>query len=294
MKKAYLFPGQGSQFEGMGKALYESSDLAKELFKKANDVLGFEITKTMFEGSAEELKATKVTQPAIFIHSVITTKLLDNFIPDIVAGHSLGEISALTAADVVSFEAGLKLVAARANAMQVACEESPSTMAAILALENDVVEKICEETEGVVVAANYNCPGQIVISGEVTAVESACEKLKKAGARRALILPVGGAFHSPLMASAQNSLAQAIENTTFNEPHCAVYQNYTAKPVTKADQLKQNLNKQLTAPVLWMQSISNMITDGATHFYEIGPGKVLTGLMRKIDKNVEATKIGVN
>jgi len=294
LKKAYLFPGQGSQFEGMGKALYESSDLAKELFKKANDVLGFEITKTMFEGSAEELKATKVTQPAIFIHSVITTKLLDNFIPDIVAGHSLGEISALTAADVVSFEAGLKLVAARANAMQVACEESPSTMAAILALENDVVEKICEETEGVVVAANYNCPGQIVISGEVTAVESACEKLKKAGARRALILPVGGAFHSPLMASAQNSLAQAIENTTFNEPHCAVYQNYTAKPVTKADQLKQNLNKQLTAPVLWMQSISNMITDGATHFYEIGPGKVLTGLMRKIDKNVEATKIGVN
>jgi len=292
LKKAYIFPGQGSQFEGMGKALYESNNLAKPLFEKANEILGFEITKTMFEGSAEELKATKVTQPAIFICSVIATKLLgDEFMPDMVAGHSLGEISALAAANVVSFEDGLQLVAKRANAMQIACEENPSTMAAILALENEVVEKICAETEGVVVAANYNCPGQIVISGEITAVEIACEKLKEAGARRALILPVGGAFHSPLMAAAQNSLAKAIENTTFNKPRCAVYQNYTAKPETNADQLKENLNKQLTAPVLWMQSISNMVANGATHFYEVGPGKVLTGLMRKIDRNVEASKI---
>lgn len=292
MKKAYIFPGQGSQFEGMGRALYESNNLAKPLFEKANEILGFEITKTMFEGSAEELKATKVTQPAIYIYTVVATKLLgNNFMPDMVAGHSLGEISALTAANVVSFEDGLQLVAKRANAMQIACEENPSTMAAILALENEVVEKICAETEGVVVAANYNCPGQIVISGEITAVEIACEKLKEAGARRALILPVGGAFHSPLMAAAQNSLAKAIENTTFNKPRCAVYQNYTAKPETNADQLKENLNKQLTAPVLWMQSISNMVANGATHFYEIGPGKVLTGLMRKIDRNVEASKI---
>jgi len=292
LKKAYIFPGQGSQFEGMGRALYESNNLAKPLFEKANEILGFEITKTMFEGSAEELKATKVTQPAIYIYTVVATKLLgNNFMPDMVAGHSLGEISALTAANVVSFEDGLQLVAKRANAMQIACEENPSTMAAILALENEVVEKICAETEGVVVAANYNCPGQIVISGEITAVEIACEKLKEAGARRALILPVGGAFHSPLMAAAQNSLAKAIENTTFNKPRCAVYQNYTAKPETNADQLKENLNKQLTAPVLWMQSISNMVANGATHFYEIGPGKVLTGLMRKIDRNVEASKI---
>jgi len=292
LKKAYIFPGQGSQFEGMGRALYESNNLAKPLFEKANEILGFEITKTMFEGSAEELKATKVTQPAIYIYTVVATKLLgNNFMPDMVAGHSLGEISALAAANVVSFEDGLQLVAKRANAMQIACEENPSTMAAILALENEVVEKICAETEGVVVAANYNCPGQIVISGEITAVEIACEKLKEAGARRALILPVGGAFHSPLMAAAQNSLAKAIENTTFNKPRCAVYQNYTAKPETNADQLKENLNKQLTAPVLWMQSISNMVANGATHFYEIGPGKVLTGLMRKIDRNVEASKI---
>lgn len=276
----------------MGKALYESNNLAKELFKKADEVLGFEITKTMFEGTAEELKATKVTQPAIYIHSVIATKILGNdFKPDMVAGHSLGEISSLTAAGVISFEEGLKLVAARANAMQTACEENPSTMAAILALENEIVEKICKETEGVVVAANYNCPGQIVISGEIDAVEKACEALKEAGARRALILPVGGAFHSPLMASAQNSLAEAIEKTTFNEPICAVYQNYSAKPAIKAHQLKENLNKQLTAPVLWMQSIGNMIADGATNFYEIGPGKVLTGLMRKINREVEATKI---
>jgi len=292
LKKAYIFPGQGSQFEGMGKALYESNNLAKPLFEKANEILGFEITKTMFEGSAEELKATKVTQPAIYIYTVVATKLLgNNFMPDMLAGHSLGEISALAAANVVSFEDGLQLVAKRANAMQIACEENPSTMAAILALENEVVEKICAETEGVVVAANYNCPGQIVISGEITAVEIACEKLKEAGARRALILPVGGAFHSPLMAAAQNSLAKAIENTTFNKPRCAVYQNYTAKPETNADQLKENLNKQLTAPVLWMQSISNMVANGATHFYEIGPGKVLTGLMRKIDRNVVASKI---
>jgi len=292
LKKAYIFPGQGSQFEGMGKALYESNNLAKPLFEKANEILGFEITKTMFEGSAEELKATKVTQPAIYIYTVVATKLLgNNFMPDMLAGHSLGEISALAAANVVSFEDGLQLVAKRANAMQIACEENPSTMAAILALENEVVEKICAETEGVVVAANYNCPGQIVISGEITAVEIACEKLKEAGARRALILPVGGAFHSPLMAAAQNSLAKAIENTTFNKPRCAVYQNYTAKPETNADQLKENLNKQLTAPVLWMQSISNMVANGATHFYEIGPGKVLTGLMRKIDRSVEASKI---
>jgi len=292
LKKAYIFPGQGSQFEGMGKAMYEGSDLAKKLFKKADDISGFEISKTMFEGSAEELKATNVTQPAIYIYSVIATKLLGNdFMPDMVAGHSLGEISALTAANAITFEDGLQLVTARANAMQKACEEKPSTMAAVLALENEVVEKICADTEGVVVAANYNCPGQIVISGEMTAVEIACVKLKEAGARRALILSVGGAFHSPLMASAQNSLAKAIEHTNFNEPNCSVYQNYTAMPVNNATNLKENLNKQLTAPVLWMQSVSNMITDGASHFYEIGPGKVLTGLMRKIDRTVDASKI---
>lgn len=292
MKKAYIFPGQGSQFEGMGKDLYENSHQAKELFEQANEVLGFEITKTMFEGSPEELKATKVTQPAIFIYTVISTKLLgENFKPDMLAGHSLGEISALTVAGVISFKDGLQLVATRANAMQVACEENPSTMAAILALENDVIGKICNETEGIVVAANYNCPGQTVISGEITAIEKACEKLKEAGARRALILPVGGAFHSPLMEPAQNSLAKAIENTTFNEPVCPVYQNATSTPETSAEKLKENLNKQLTAPVLWMQSISNMIIDGATHFYEVGPGKVLTGLMRKINRDVECVKI---
>ena len=285
---AYIFPGQGAQFSGMGLDLYENSPMAQELFEKANDILGFHITDIMFEGSAEELKETKVTQPAIFLHSVILAKTLgDSFKPDMVAGHSLGEFSALVAAGALTFEDGLKLVSQRAQAMQKACEAQPSTMAAVLGLDDDIVEKICAMTEGVVVAANYNCPGQLVISGEVEAINKACEALKEEGARRALVLPVGGAFHSPLMEPAREELAAAIENTTFNTPNCPIYQNVTASAITDKNEIKANLISQLTAPVRWTQSIQQMITDGANHFTEVGPGKVLQGLVKKINRETE-------
>jgi [acyl-carrier-protein] S-malonyltransferase len=282
--KAYVFPGQGAQFIGMGKDLYESSTLAKELFEKANEILGFRITDIMFEGTAEELKETKVTQPAVFLHSVILAKTLEDFRPEMVAGHSLGEFSALVANGVLSFEDGLKLVSQRALAMQKACEIKPSTMAAVLSLADNVVEEICASIDGVVVAANYNCPGQLVISGELKAVELACEKLKEAGAKRALILPVGGGFHSPMMEPAREELAAAIEATTFSTPICPVYQNVTASAVSDANAIKKNLIIQLTAPVKWTQSVQQMIADGATLFTEVGPGKVLTGLIGKINK----------
>ena len=288
--KAYVFPGQGAQFTGMGLDLYENSPMAKELFETANEILGFCITDIMFEGTAEQLKQTNVTQPAIFLHSVILAKVLgDSFQPEMVAGHSLGEISALVAADVLSFEDGLRLVSKRASAMQKACEIKPSTMAAVLGLEDQIVEQICETVAGVVVAANYNCPGQLVISGEVSAIEKACELLTEKGARRALVLPVGGAFHSPMMEPAREELAAAIKETHFNEPTCPVYQNVPATAVTTATEIKENLMKQLTAPVKWTQSIQSMITDGGTQFIEVGPGKVLQGLMRKIDRSVETT-----
>jgi [acyl-carrier-protein] S-malonyltransferase len=285
--KAYVFPGQGAQFTGMGKDLYEASEEAKTLFEKANDILGFRITDIMFEGEAEELKQTKVTQPAIFLHSTILAKLLGHhFQPEMVAGHSLGEISALTAAGVLAFEDGLKLVSKRALAMQAACEAEPSTMAAILGLENEVVESVCEKVEGIVVAANYNCPGQLVISGAVDAIDNACELLKKAGARRALVLPVGGAFHSPLMEPARAELAKAIEATTFNTPICPVYQNVTASAVTNPNEIKENLVAQLTAPVRWTQTMHQMIADGVSRFTEVGPGKVLQGLVKKVDRQM--------
>lgn len=284
--KAYVFPGQGAQFTGMGKDLYESSDLAKELFEKANEILGFRITDIMFEGTAEELKETKVTQPAVFLHSVILAKVLD-VKPDMVAGHSLGEFSALVVNEALSFEDGLKLVSQRALAMQEACEITPSTMAAVLNLEDKVVEDICASIDGVVVAANYNCPGQLVISGELKAVELACEKMKEAGAKRALILPVGGAFHSPLMEPAREKLAAAIEATNFNTPTCPVYQNVTANAVTEPSEIKKNLIAQLTGAVKWTQSVQQMIADGATSFTEVGPGKVLVGLVNKINKEIE-------
>ncbi|PDH49276.1 MAG: [acyl-carrier-protein] S-malonyltransferase [Bacteroidetes bacterium MED-G21] len=285
--KAYVFPGQGAQFIGMGKDLYDASEEAKILFEKANDILGFRITDIMFEGEAEELKQTKVTQPAIFLHSTILAKLLDHhFQPEMVAGHSLGEISALTAAGVLAFEDGLKLVSKRALAMQAACEAEPSSMAAILGLENEVVESICEKVEGIVVAANYNCPGQLVISGTVDAINDACELLKEAGARRALVLPVGGAFHSPLMEPARAELAKAIEATTFNTPICPVYQNVTASPVTDPNEIKENLVAQLTAPVRWTQTMNQMIADGVSGFTEVGPGKVLQGLVKKVDRQM--------
>jgi len=285
--KAYVFPGQGAQFTGMGKDLYEASEEAKVLFEQANEILGFRITDIMFEGEAEELKQTKVTQPAIFLHSTILAKLLgDRFKPEMVAGHSLGEISALTAVGVLAFEDGLKLVSKRALAMQAACEAEPSTMAAILGLENEVVEAICEKVDGIVVAANYNCPGQLVISGAVDAINVACEQLKEAGARRALVLPVGGAFHSPLMEPARNELAQAIEATTFNTPVCPVYQNVTASAITDPDEIKENLVAQLTAPVRWTQTMQQMIADGVSGFTEVGPGKVLQGLVKKIDRQI--------
>jgi [acyl-carrier-protein] S-malonyltransferase len=284
--KAYIFPGQGAQFTGMGKDLYENSAEAKALFEKANDILGFRITDIMFEGTAEELKETKVTQPAVFLHSVILAKAL-KIKPDMVAGHSLGEFSALVANGSLSFEDGLKLVSQRAIAMQRACEIAPSTMAAVLNLDDKVVEDICASIDGVVVAANYNCPGQLVISGEYKAVELACEKMKEAGAKRALILPVGGAFHSPMMEPAREELAAAIEATTFHKPTCPVYQNVTASAVSDADEIKKNLIIQLTAPVKWTQSVQKMIKDGATSFTEVGPGKVLVGLVNKIDKEVE-------
>ncbi|MDA8874679.1 ACP S-malonyltransferase [Winogradskyella sp.] len=285
---AYIFPGQGAQFSGMGLDLYENSPTAQQLFEKANSILGFSITDIMFEGSAEDLKQTKVTQPAIFLHSVILAKTLgETFKPDMVAGHSLGEFSALVAAGALTFEDGLNLVSQRAQAMQKACEIKPSTMAAVLGLEDDVVEKICEDTEGVVVAANYNCPGQLVISGEVEAINRACEAMKEAGARRALVLPVGGAFHSPMMEPAREELAAAIENTTFSKPNCPIYQNVTASAITDEDEIKANLISQLTAPVRWTQSVQQMIEDGAKHFTEVGPGKVLQGLVRKINREAE-------
>ncbi|WP_179008918.1 ACP S-malonyltransferase [Winogradskyella forsetii] len=285
---AYIFPGQGAQFSGMGLNLYENSALAQELFEKANDILGFPITDIMFEGTAEDLKETKVTQPAIFLHSVILAKTLgDSFKPDMVAGHSLGEFSALVAAGALTFEDGLKLVSQRAQAMQKACELQPSTMAAVLGLADDIVEKVCSTTEGVVVAANYNCPGQLVISGEVEAINKACESLKDAGARRALVLPVGGAFHSPLMEPAREELAAAIENTTFSKPNCPIYQNVTASAITDENEIKANLISQLTAPVRWTQSVQQMVADGASHFTEVGPGNVLQGLVKKIHRDAE-------
>ncbi|MDK7375928.1 ACP S-malonyltransferase [Weeksella virosa] len=284
--KAYIFPGQGAQFSGMGKDLYDNHAKAKALFDKADELLGFSISKIMFDGSAEDLKQTKVTQPAVFLHSVILAQTIQDFTPSMVAGHSLGEISALVAAKVLDFEAGLQLVYKRAMAMQAACEKSPSTMAAILGLEDEIVENICKETPGIVVAANYNCPGQLVISGEIPAVEKACEMLKDAGARRALILPVGGAFHSPLMQPAEEELAKAIEETTFNTPICPVYQNVTTTAITEPAELKKNLIAQLTAPVKWTQSVQNMIADGATEFVEVGPGNTLQGLVKKINREV--------
>lgn len=283
--KAYVFPGQGAQFTGMGKDLYEQSELAKELFERANAILGFRITDIMFEGTAEQLKETKVTQPAVFLHSVILAKTLGNdFKPEMVAGHSLGEFSALVANGTLSFEDGLKLVSQRAMAMQKACEITPSTMAAVLGLEDQIVEEVCASIDGIVVAANYNCPGQLVISGETTAVEKACEAMKAAGAKRALILPVGGAFHSPMMEPAREELAAAIENTFFSQPICPVYQNVPANAVSDPIEIKKNLITQLTAPVKWTQSVQQMIKDGATSFTEVGPGKVLIGLVNKIDK----------
>ena len=283
--KAYIFPGQGAQFTGMGLDLYEKSNQAQGLFEKANSILGFSITDIMFEGSAEDLKETKVTQPAVFLHSVILAKTLgDRFKPDMVAGHSLGELSALVANGTLSFEDGLQLVSKRALAMQKACELQPSTMAAVLGMEDAIVEQICSKTEGIVVAANYNCPGQLVISGEVDAINRACEAMKEAGAKRALVLPVGGAFHSPLMEPAREELAAAIENTFFSKPNCPIYQNVTANAVINENDIKKNLMSQLTAPVRWTQSIQQMIADGATLFTEVGPGNVLQGLVKKIDR----------
>ncbi len=288
---AYVFPGQGAQFSGMGKNLYESSDSARQMFEKANEILGFDITKVMFEGTDEELKQTNVTQPAIFLHSVILASTIEDFKPDMVAGHSLGEFSALVAAGALSFEDGLKLVSQRANAMQRACEINPSTMAAILNLADNVVEDICAGIDGVVVAANYNCPGQLVISGTVEAVTEACEQLKAAGAKRALILPVGGAFHSPLMEPAREELAAAIENTTFSTPSCPIYQNVNAQPSSDVATIKANLIAQLTGPVRWTQSVQNMVADGATTFIECGPGKVLQGLVKKIAPEAETAGV---
>ena len=288
--KAYIFPGQGAQFTGMGLDLYENSKVAQDLFEKANEILGFSITDVMFEGSADALKQTNVTQPAIFLHSVILAKVLGaSFQPEMVAGHSLGELSALVANGVLTFEDGLTLVSKRAIAMQKACESAPSTMAAVLGLDDIIVEETCAEIDGVVVAANYNCPGQLVISGEVSAVEKACEVLIEKGARRALLLPVGGAFHSPMMEPAREELAAAIEATTFSEPTCPVYQNVPAKAVTNSEEIKENLIAQLTAPVKWTQCVQSMVADGGTEFIEVGPGKVLQGLMRKIDRSVAAS-----
>ncbi len=288
MKNAYIFPGQGAQFVGMGKDLFDTNKEANALFHEANGILGFRITDEMFEGTEEALKETRVTQPAIFLHSVILAKTLGNsFKPDMVAGHSLGEFSALVANGTLSFEDGLNLVAQRSFAMQKACELQPSTMAAILGLEDEKVEEICASINGIVVPANYNCPGQLVISGEVDAVNAACEAMKAAGAKRALVLNVGGAFHSPLMEPAREKLAAAIEATHFSNPICPVYQNVTASAVFNPDEIKKNLVAQLTAPVRWTQSVQAMVTDGATHFTEIGPGKVLQGLVKKIHRDAE-------
>ena len=285
---AYIFPGQGAQFTGMGLDLYEKSTIAQQLFENANTILGFSITDIMFEGSSEDLKQTKVTQPAVFLHSVILAKTLgDHFKPDMVAGHSLGEFSALVANGTLSFEDGLKLVSQRALAMQKACELQPSTMAAVLGLDDAIVEEICAQTEGIVVAANYNCPGQLVISGDLNAINRACEAMKEAGAKRALVLPVGGAFHSPLMEPAREQLAAAIENTHFSKPNCPIYQNVTASAIRNQDEIKANLILQLTAPVRWTQSVQQMIADGATLFTEVGPGNVLQGLVKKINREAQ-------
>ena len=286
---AYIFPGQGAQFSGMGLDLYENSPEAQEYFEQANKILGFNICDIMFEGTAEQLKETNVTQPAIFLHSVIMSKVLgDRFKPEMVAGHSLGEFSALVANKTLEFEDALRLVSQRAQAMQKACELKPSTMAAVLGLDDHIVEAICADVDGIVVAANYNCPGQLVISGDVPAVEAACERLKAEGAKRALMLPVGGAFHSPLMEPAREELAAAIEATTFSTPICPVYQNVTTFAVTNPEEIQKNLIFQLTAPVKWTQSMQQMIKDGAIQFTEVGPGKVLQGLLRKIDRTVDA------
>lgn len=287
MKKAYIFPGQGSQYQGMGKELYESNPVAKELFDKADEILGFSIKDVMFTGSDEDLKQTNVTQPAIFLHSVALAKTTEDFKPDMVAGHSLGEISALVAAGALDFEDGLRLVAKRANAMQKACEANPSTMAAILALTDEQVREVCAGIEDTVVPANFNSPGQVVISGTHRGIEEACEKAKEAGARRAMVLKVGGAFHSPLMEPAREELEQAIKETTFKTPVCPVYQNVDANPSTEVETIKQHLIAQLTAPVLWTQTVENMNRDGATEFVECGPGKVLRGLVKKIVTEAE-------
>jgi len=289
--KAYIFPGQGAQFPGMGKELYDRSERAKILFESANQLLGFRITDIMFEGSADELKQTKVTQPAIFLHSVINAMISDHFFPDMVAGHSLGEFSALVANQVLSFEDGLKLVAKRAEAMQKACELNPSTMAAIIGLEDEKVVALCDTIDEIVVPANYNCPGQLVISGSLEGIEIACQKMKEAGAKRAMTLQVGGAFHSPLMEPARAELEKAIMNTKFHEPRCPIYQNYTSRPHTDVEEIKKNLNLQLAAPVKWTQSIRNMVADGATEFIECGPGKVLQGLVKKIHPEAEVSSL---
>jgi [acyl-carrier-protein] S-malonyltransferase len=284
--KAYVFPGQGAQYSGMGKDLYENTDIGRDLFDKADELLGFKITRVMFEGTDEDLKQTKVTQPSIFLHSVILAKTLDQFQPDMVAGHSLGEFSALVANGTLSFEDGLLLVSKRAEAMQKACEAEPSTMAAIMGLKDETVEEVCKETEEVLVPANYNSPGQVVISGSVKGVDEAVEKLKEKGAKRAIKLKVGGAFHSPLMEPARKELEKAINETTFNKPMCPVYQNATALPSKDPETIKKNLIKQLTSPVKWTQTIEKMIADGAESFTEIGPGKVLQGLIKKVDRKI--------
>ncbi|MDA0946344.1 MAG: hypothetical protein RLZZ314_220 [Bacteroidota bacterium] len=294
MKKAFVFPGQGAQFSGMGRDLFDASAVARQRFEEANDILGFDIASIMFSGTDDELKQTAVTQPAIFLHSVILAECLEDvFQPDMVAGHSLGEFSALVAADSLSFEEGLRLVSARANAMQKACELQPSTMAAVLGLDNDVVERICEDTEGIVVAANYNCPGQLVISGEVPAVEAACRALSDAGARRALVLPVGGAFHSPLMEPAREELAKAIEEADLRAPRCPIYQNVSASPTSDTAVIRKQLVAQLTAPVKWTQTMEAMIGDGATEVIEVGPGKVLQGLFKKMDRAFPTQSAGL-
>jgi [acyl-carrier-protein] S-malonyltransferase len=291
MKHAYVFPGQGSQFSGMGKALYDSNPLAKDLFELANTILGFRISDIMFSGTDEDLKQTRVTQPAVFLHSIIAFKTLGNVKPDMVAGHSLGEFTALVANGTLSFEDGLKLVAARASAMQSACEQEPGTMAAVLGLDDAKVEEICNNIPEVVVAANFNCPGQLVISGSVKGIEIACEQLKAAGAKRALVLPVGGAFHSPLMKHAEVELMSAIEVATFHEPECPVYQNVVAQAVTSPEEIKSNLIKQLTGAVKWTQCVQSMVVDGATQFTEVGPGKVLQGLVLKINKEMQVAGV---
>jgi [acyl-carrier-protein] S-malonyltransferase len=295
MKHAYVFPGQGAQFPGMGKDHYENSSFAKRIFEQANDILGFRISDVMFEGSEEDLKQTNITQPAIFLHSIIAFKGIENARPDMVAGHSLGEFSALVANGTLSFESGLELVSLRARAMQKACEKTPSTMAAVLGLEDEKVEDICRqvsrETKEVVVPANYNCPGQLVISGSIRGVETACERLKAAGAKRAMILPVGGAFHSPLMEPARKELQEAIESTDFHSPSCPVYQNVAAKGIIDKSEIKQNLIDQLTGAVRWTQCVQAMLEDGATIFTECGPGKVLQGLILKISRAVSASSV---